>query len=435
MKRLAALLSLALASASALFARVDFLLVPPTETVPGEPGLTLTLYLNNPTAFDEVVEFPTEMIADYASSTGRRQIDLHLANPDDRRRVVPAMSRVTIPLQLSSAIESTGGFVSLRLLSPETNVIMFEVSAPETSSAPAPAVAAAEPEPTPEPRTAIAPGHHLDLSTDLENMRRHISSYDPIYFAIGSRDRLNARFQFSFKYRVFEPATSGDPWFVHLGRNIHVAYTQTSIWDLETFSKPFYDTSYKPTLFVLHEFRPHPASNWSFTLQPGAQHESNGRGGGPAPATPGSGLASPTTVQRHPFETRSFNTLYFAVKSRWTRQTGLFFEATARASAYFQEDENPDIPRYRGYVELSLRGGYDRGFQLATHLRGHPSGHGSAEFNVTWPAIETPFLKMIMPHTLGGYAQIQYFNGYGESLLDYDVRRKDQLRFGLMIVR
>ena len=103
-------------------------------------------------------------------------------------------------------------------------------------------------------------------------------------------------------------------------------------------------------------------------------------------------------------------------------------------------DENPDLPSYRGHGEVMVRGGHDRGFQLAMHLRGSPRhGRGSAEFNATWPVTEGSLLRHVVPRDLlrsvGGYWLIQYFNGYGESLLDYDVRRKDQLRFGLEIVR
>jgi outer membrane phospholipase A len=34
----------------------------------------------------------------------------------------------------------------------------------------------------------------------------------------------------------------------------------------------------------------------------------------------------------------------------------------------------------------------------------------------------------------GGRLQLQYFNGWGESLLDYNKRRSDQIPVGLMLV-
>jgi outer membrane phospholipase A len=427
MKPISRILLLACLSALTLHARVDLLLVPPADKIGASAGQSFTLYVNNPTEKDETLVLPELLEADYASSAGHGRVLLSLINPSDAKRTVRAMTRVTVPLRLAEPLKAGAGFVSLRLTHPASNPIMFEVLGNPTTPGGKPA--------EPPHRLPLSPGHQLDLTTDVESMRRHVSAYDPIYFAVGSRDRLNARFQFSFKYRVFEPGLDSDPWFQQLPRELYGAYTQTSIWDLDAFSKPFYDTSYKPTVFLLHEFARAPGSDVAFSVQLGAQHESNGKGGGPADIAPATGLSSPGTAARHPSDSRSVNTLYIAPKIRWTNDAGLFFEAAARASTYTQIDENPDLPRFRGYVELSLRGGYDRGFQLSAFLRGHPQGHGSGEINATWPAIETPLFKYIVPRTLGGYAQLQYFNGYGESLLDYDVRRRDQLRFGIMLVR
>lgn len=433
MKFLPALVVTLTALVSTLCARVDLLLVPPTVPVTSTRDLELTLYLNNPTSRDDAIDLPETLFADYASVDGHHHITLVVADSFGAHRPVKAMTRAEVKLRVSEPLIGDSGFVSLRLTQPETNAIMFELAPPVALASRATQDVSGG-KTTPKPPTSIKPGQHLDLTSDLEGTRRHISSYDPVYFAIGARDRLNARFQFSFKYRLFEPSLSGAALTEQLIREVYAAYTQTSIWDLETFSKPFYDSSYKPTVFLLHDFPRIGNSSARLAVQVGAQHESNGRGG-LAPATPGTGLGSTTTSLRHPSDSRSVNSLYLAPKIRWTADNDLFFELAARASAYFQIDENPDIARYRGHVELTLRGGYDRGFQLSAQLRGNPRGHGSMEFNATWPAIETPLLKLVLPATLGGYAQIQYFNGYGESLLDYDVRRKDQLRFGLTIVR
>jgi outer membrane phospholipase A len=427
MNLISRLLLITCSSALTLHARVDLLLVPPTEIIDASAGQTFTLFVNNPTEKDETLVLPALLEAEYGSSAGHGRVLLNLVNPSDAERTVKAMTRLTVPLRLTEPLKAGTGFVSLRLTHPASNPIMFEIRG-NLATADAGAVEAPR-------RMPLAPGHQLDLTTDIESMRRHVSAYDPIYFTIGSRDRLNARFQFSFKYRMFEPGLESDPWFQQLPRELYGAYTQTSIWDLEGFSKPFYDTSYKPTVFLLHEFARPAGSDLAYSVQFGVQHESNGKGGGPADVSPASGLGSPGTAARHPSDSRSVNSLYLAPKIRWMNDEGLFFEAASRASLYTQIDENPDLPRFRGYVEVSLRAGYDRGFQLSAHLRGHPQGHGSGEINATWPAIETPLFKYIVPRTLGGYAQLQYFNGYGESLLDYDVRRRDQLRFGIMLVR
>lgn len=412
---------LVLAAATTLHARIDLLLVPPELPVTVGPGFEFIVHLYNPTEAAEVAMVPAVVEADYASESGPGSLTLEVVG-GSRTLHLPAMRRASMRLRVTQPLKATGGFVSLRLTLPASNAIMFELTGPPPTPAPPPAM--------------FHSAQHIDITSDIENMRRHISGYDPIYFAVGSRERLNARFQFSFKYRVFEHGITAEPWWKDLGRDIYVAYTQTSIWDLDAFSKPFYDTSYKPTIFLLHDLERQPGSPWTFSLQAGAQHESNGKGGGAAPTPSSTGLISATNAIRHPFDSRSLNTLYVIPQVRWNDDDGHFFSARARFSTYFQEDENPDIARYRGYAELTLRGGFDRGPQLSALLRGKSDGHGSVEFNFTWPANQTPLLKHIdFLRSLGGYAQIQYFNGYGESLLDYDVRRRDQLRFGLMIVR
>ncbi len=425
--KLASRLRLALLlSTLPLAARVDPLLLPPPDGAPAEARPVLTLHLNNPTEFDAAFRFEPEIEGEYADAAGHRHVLFALLDESQRRVEVPRRSRVTVRIRPEEDIRPGDGFVSLRLLSPRTNPVMFPAP-PAPTVAPAPAPVAA--------RGLRRP--NIDLTSDVEEMRRHISGHEPIYFAIGSRDRLNARFQFSFKYRVLDPGPDESelgPVMDALGM-LYFAYTQTSIWDLDGFSRPFYDSSYRPALFLQHALRRTPGSAWSFSLRGGAQHESNGKGGGALVATARPGLVA-TNRLRHASDSRSLDSVFAAVTTRWEDENARFLEATLQANAYFNLDENPDIAVYRGNAELRLRGGHARGLQLAMHLRGRPGGHGSVEFNLTWPTSESPLLRALpLIGSLGGYAQIQYFNGYGESLLDYDVRRRDQLRLGLMIVR
>src|SRR5690242_6999123 len=118
MRRFFELLS-ALVVLAPLDARVDLLLVPPESAVP-ETAIVLTLYLNNPTELDEEVFLPPQLGAEYASASGHRRVVLSLVNPSDVRRIVPAMSRVTLKLKLSEPVDADAGFVSLRLTQPAT---------------------------------------------------------------------------------------------------------------------------------------------------------------------------------------------------------------------------------------------------------------------------------------------------------------------------
>ncbi len=433
-----AALALLAAAPLPLGARVDLLLLPPPDTAAPVARPEFVLHLNNPTEFDDTMRFEREIIGEFADTDRQGEVRLVLADESQRRVEVPRMSRRTVVLRPASDLTGRGEFISFRLRAPTTNAVMFRPAPPPGANESAAAAAPVAASGGVEVKRRGLMRRHLDLTTDIEQMRRHISGYDPIYFAVGWRERFNARFQFSFKYRPVDPGPdnwAADPLRTLLGK-VHFAYTQTSLWDLESFSKPFYDSSYKPTLFALHRLPVRSRSPWTFSLQAGAQHESNGKGGGTAPVPARPGLISTANLARHPSDTRSLNTLYLLPRARWEERGETFFEAALRASAYFQADENPDIARYRGYAELTLRGGYVRGLQLSAQVRGKVDGHGSVELNLTWPTSESPLLRAFpLVDTLGGYAQIQYFNGYGESLLDYDVRRKDQLRFGLMIVR
>lgn len=433
-----AVLLFSLGMLAPLRARVDLLLVPPAGPVVAGPGLELTLYVDNPTneAAAEL-RLPPVIEAVYASETLRGVVKFEVL-PKGAEGVVVKLAKMTsqtVTLRLMEELPHTTGFVTLRLTNPASNTIMFKraAGAPPPVVEPAPVYAAV---PLDERDQVKNQSQDLDLRNDVESVRRHISGYEPIYFVVGARGRINARFQFSFKYRVLEQRPEQE-----ILRDFYFAYTQTSIWDLESSSKPFYDSSYKPTVFFQREKLSTEGMWRRVGLQVGAQHESNGKGGGTATRADTSGLTAPPNPVKHPFDTRSLNSLYVAPRVRWSSpETGWFAEASARAILYLQMDENPDLPDYRGHVEVMVRGGHDRGGQLSMHLRGNPRrGRGSVEFNATWPVTEGALLKRILPGNLlqavGGYWQIQYFNGYGESLLDYDVRRKDQLRFGLQIVR
>ena len=99
-----------------------------------------------------------------------------------------------------------------------------------------------------------------------------------------------------------------------------------------------------------------------------------------------------------------------------------------KAYSYLDKDENPDIQEYRGYVDWQLR--YDAAGEwvgTALYRRG-TTARSAIQLDLSKRARDLRF------GPVGGYFHVQYFNGYGESILDYNVRRKAQLRIGFAIV-
>ena len=379
----------------------DALLVPPTTEVHAGRTVVLTLYLNNPSSEPFELIVPADMHAEIASAEERRQLPVVAVDLAVGARVpVAPMSFATLKVAVVLP-DTLGGTVSLRVADLRTNAVMFEVT-PATVIRNSPqAVKATE-------EAVASKDTDVELMTDREVMRRHISSYEPIYFALGFRDGANARFQFSFKYLIIGPNTNEAQWW----RSLYLGYTQTSLWDLSSPSKPFYDTSYKPTVFYYMEaYKTKPAWLSRLGLQAGLQHESNGKG-----AT----------------DSRSVNTAYVMPTLVWPLYGQWRLAFSPRFIAYGQKDENADLAKYRGNVEYLFRIGEDKGFQLSALLRkGNGSGYGSGEFDLTFPMRIVPG----MSRSAGGYLLIQYFNGWGESLLDYNVRRRDQLRLGYTLTR
>ena len=231
-----------------------------------------------------------------------------------------------------------------------------------------------------------------------------LSEEEPVYFVVGPRGGWNARFQLSFKYRLFDPGSgfgAQRPWL----SGLYFGYTQTSFWDLESASKPFRDTNYRPSLFWKWERADD--RTWIDGARLGIEHESNGRGGE---------------------DSRSINIAFVRPEWRWRRDDGRMLEFTPKLYAYLNKSENPDIPAYRGHVDWRVR--YDSGAQwIATAVaRVGNAGHGSLLVDLSRRT------RDVRVGPLSGYLHLQFFDGYGETIVDYNVRRKAQIRIGLAIV-
>lgn len=232
---------------------------------------------------------------------------------------------------------------------------------------------------------------------------------EPMYIVFGRReDTTTAKFQLSFKYRILDERS-------YIGRlvpplaKLHFGYTQTSLWDLSSDSKPFDDTSYRPSFFYLE-----PAA-WTsadgrhnLAFDGGFEHESNGQADE---------------------ESRSINTLYVRPTWRTLLDNRHYFSIAPKIWYYLQRYETFPIERYRGYFDLNVRIGKVDGLQLSTNYRKGTTTMGAVQVELSYP-IRRPFFA-----DAGGYLFFQYFNGYGETLLDYNVKGPAQYRFGFAIVR
>ena len=234
------------------------------------------------------------------------------------------------------------------------------------------------------------------------------STHEPIYFIYG-RDAPGAKFQFSFKYRLLSDSgvlAAGVPAL----RGLHLAYTQRSLWDIQAKSSPFFDTSYMPEIIgewqAARSLNPGPVQ-W-LGQQLSLQHESNGRDG-------------PTS--------RSVNIVYYRPGVLFGDINGWNLILSPKIYAYVGDlSNNPDISKYRGYGEFRAAFGKNERFGLSfTGRLGEHFDKGSMQFDLTLPLRSRLF-------DFASYFMVQYFDGYGESLLEYN-QHSSTVRAGFSLVR
>jgi outer membrane phospholipase A len=257
----------------------------------------------------------------------------------------------------------------------------------------------------PQPSSTSSVTNKAPSAEFREYLSTHLSFYEPIYFMLGTAPA--AEFQLSFKYKLFNLDGNWNP-FTHL----YVAYTQTSFWDALAKDPSFYDTSYKPSVFLYYPDLVH-NKFFQFDLQLGAEHESNGRGG---------------TLER------SFDTAYVQPTATFALPYNFQFTLQPRAWAYFLVGENnPDMDYYRGYADLrtALTWSDPRSterIQLASRLRvGDEGTRAGVQVDLRFNLADAPVLRKFSPAI-----QVQYFAGYGQSLIQYN-EPSHSLRAGLCL--
>lgn len=381
-------------------ARADFLLAPESPTVAPGGRIEVTLYLPNDSAEERSFDLPARLTLRPRGRSDASPVVLEATEPRQAQvRLAPgAFHRARYAGTLP---EGLIGEIVLDPVDFKGPPLAFTTSASGVlpSEAPPPP-AAAQVESAPE-----TPAPAATLDPDAARFATAFSPYEPNYFSAGSHGPTNARYQVSLKFRFFNPNTK-TPFL----EKIFLGYSQTSLWDLNSTSKPFRDSSYRPSLFFLDDT----VSQWRFRqtklgIQGGFEHESNGKDG---------------------TSSRSINIAFVRPTLTFPLEGNYFISVSPKIYSYLDKEENPDISEYRGYMDLLVKIGEPDGWQLASTFRkGKLSDAYSVQLDVSYPLRKPTF------GNLGGYLHLQYFNGYGESLLDYDEHVRPQFRIGLMITR
>lgn len=216
---------------------------------------------------------------------------------------------------------------------------------------------------------------------------------------IENMQNAEAKFQLSFKTKLWEDVVGKDMdlWF---------GYTQLAFWQIynSAFSAPFRDTNYEPELLLNFRTDYDLFGLKGRIINVGINHQSNGR------AEPLSRSWN-RIIANFGFEKSNFN---------------LLIKTWYRIPESAQNDNNPGIEGYMGYGEIW--GSYywrnhKFGLMFRNNLR-FGDNKGAAQIDWGFP------LPFIENDRISGYAQ--YFNGYGESLLDYNAS-SNRISIGLIL--
>ncbi|PLT19989.1 phospholipase A [Ralstonia mannitolilytica] len=266
-----------------------------------------------------------------------------------------------------------------------------------------PSAPATDPNATPAAPVAVA---GIGETPRPQEETSRLTFHEPMFAAVGAHEGLNVKFQLSFKFRLLEPE---NPASTGLLDNLYFGYTQFSLWDLGKESAPFRDTNYRPSLFY---YRPDTGIRGGaltrLSFAGGIEHESNGRDGDAS---------------------RAINTVFVRPTFHFGDLTDYHWKFEPKLYAYLTRTGNTDIAHYRGFGDFRVSYGAPNGWELAATLRkGTRKGYGSVDAQFSYP------MSRIFSGT-AGYLFIQYFTGYGESLLDYNHKLGSQLRIGYSLSR
>ena len=211
--------------------------------------------------------------------------------------------------------------------------------------------------------------------------------FDPLFPDEDILDNAEVKFQVSIKAPV---------WRNMFGTNsdLIAAYTSTSWWQVTSDSSAFRETNYQPEIFWRHYGGPKILGGEVAAADLGLNHQSNGR----------SEVLS-----------RSWNRVMGRLYLDYD-DIAVALRAWYRLPENGADDDNPGMYRYYGYGDVLVA--YAPNKNTFTAMLRPGTEENGVELTWSYP----------ITNVFRAYAQ--YWNGYGESLLDYDARIE---RFGIGI--
>jgi phospholipase A1 len=289
---------------------------------------------------------------------------------------------------------------------PAGDTIVMEPAPPPVATAPAPE----------EPQLLSALSRHWELDDEAKQgaflFRPHRPNYFlPIKYSNSPNntpfqgaliqpdlglDKLETELQLSFKIKGMEGM------FGHDNADLWFGYTITSFWQAynDTISSPFRETNYEPEMILAYRTDYEIAGFRGRFINLGMLHQSNGRS---------EGLS------------RNWNRVY--AQFGFERDNlALLIRPWYRIPEGADSDDNPDIEDYLGHGDLQVvyRKGRNAYSLLLRNNFKSTDNHGAVKLNWSFP----------LYGRLKGY--VQYFNGYGESLIDYN-HSQQSLGFGVSL--
>lgn len=217
---------------------------------------------------------------------------------------------------------------------------------------------------------------------------RHISTpnQNTDHYTQNQMRTTELKFQMSFKSKVAEDlfGSNADLW---------AGYTQQSHWQVynEDHSRPFRAHDYQPEIFVTQPVKADlPFGGKLRMLGAGMVHHSNGE-------------SDPLS--------RSWNRAYVMGGMEWGNLTVMprLWGRIAKSSDSAKPDDNPDILDYYGYGDVRFLYQLHEGNNISGLVRYNPkTNKGALQLDYVYP----------LGKGVSGY--IQLFQGYGQSIIDYN---------------